>query len=93
MRDDVPPQDMGESPIVVKYSDQKRFANCFYDLIFRCTLQVDPFLELPRRLSMVVVEVSCGDDICPWWDYELTWIGRDDERGSRCHDHIDSVWL
>ena len=33
MRDDVPHPEMGESPIVVKYSGQKRFANCFRDFI------------------------------------------------------------
>ena len=56
-------------------------------------LQVYPFLEFPRRLRMVAVEVSRGGNICPSWDYELAWIGRDDERGSQCHDCVYSVWM
>ena len=93
VRDDVPHPEMVESPIAIKKSSEKRFANCLRDLIFPCMLQVYPFLEFPRRLRMVAVEVSRGGNICPSWDDELAWIGRDDERGSQCHNCVDSVWM
>ena len=66
--DDVPHPEMGESPIANKYSSKKRFADCLRDLLFPCTLQVDPFFELPLRLRMVTVEISQGDAIFPQWD-------------------------
>ena len=69
--DDVLHPEMGESPIAIKYSGEKRFDNCLHDFLFTCTLQVYPFLELPCRLRMVAVEVSRGDNICPRWDDEL----------------------
>ena len=53
--DDIAHPDTGESLIALKYSGQKRFANCLRDFLFPCTLQVDPFLEFPHRLQMVAV--------------------------------------
>ena len=69
---------MGESPIAIKYSGEKVFSNCLRDLLFPCTLQVDPFLEFSRRIRMVTVQVSLGDAIFPRWDDELAWIKWDD---------------
>ena len=91
--DNVPHPEMGESPIAIKYSGDKRFANCLRNFLFPCTLQFDPFLELPRRLRMVAVEVSRGDPIFLQWDDELAGNGWYDEQGSWCHNLIDSVWL
>ena len=63
--DDVPHPEMGKSPIAIKYSGEKRFANCLHDFLFPCTLQVYLFLELPRRLCMVAVDFSRGGAIFP----------------------------
>ena len=93
VRDYVPHPEMGKSPIVIKYSGEKLFANCLHDLLFPCMLHVDQLLELPRRLRMVAVEISRGDAICPKWDDESAWIGQDDERVFWCHECVDIVWM
>ena len=77
--EDVPHPEMGKSPIEIKYSGKKCFADCLRNLLFPCTLEVYPFLEFPRRFRMVEVEVSRGDAICHQWDDELAWNGWDDE--------------
>ena len=84
---------MGESPIAIEYSGKKCFADDLQNLIFTCTLEVYPFFEFSRCFGRVAVEVSRGDAICPQWDVELAWIGRDDRRGSWCHNCVDGGWL
>ena len=69
---------------------------CFWlppQFSFPFTLEVYPLFELSRLFRMVAVEVCRGEDFCHQLDDELSWIGRDDKRGSRCHNCVDGGWL